>query len=991
MAKNLMGVGFNFTADSKGVQRSVDKARDSLGRFTKKGEEGFGDVTTKAEETCFKINNCLVKGLVAAGKAIYNFGKRAVGALADFGGGVLSAGLQLAKWLINPFGALKDVAGGIGGFFKDTFQGMGGLLETITTKGSNLTSDLERDVVTTGKSLREILANMGFTGKQLDSLISKGFAMGKALAVGPEEAAGALRAWTEAESELRALGLNSAEDVAKFTSAFHVNADLLRDNALQMRKEMKLSDEQINRIFGSTVKFGQASGNVQAALEGIPELLANMRKQASQTGQNLGAEKLADFAAQTNAVAAAVFQVTQKSEDAASIAKTLSGALVDADLSFNKMFTGVETELPEFHKELAISLGSVTEAFDIMRTGPAGFVQGMAQMVKEAKKNGEITDQQWQFLGHRIEKILGDQAGPALMNFFKNADTGALDMMSSVQLATADLGKLGKEVFRTGRSMQDEFNLVIERLEDNFRSLGRPAAREWLAQMQKELLPMGKQLKRLGEEDGLLGSVAKKMSELAIIGGQALVPKALRPTTMFMSTMLDQMGPAIEVLGKLGVNFTSLSGIISAAGLGLATFATRVMMTKGETESWGDAIGRVADEFSIGLADGIKEAGEFMLIASQQFKGFINSLFGGEEAKGEKTPLERAIARIRDAFNTEEWQETWANLKSGFMTLWDEVSAAFVELWRSDTVQGAVTSIKSTIISIFEEIPWEKIGALLWEGIKSGIVGGGGMAAEMLFGSDKTVTGEKKTSRRGFRLSESEEVRMPLMQDMTGGLGLAMGQGRRRQEAPMLNLFGGSAPKATLEAAQKAEEAFMSLGDAGTGAILSIEEEGNRVFGNSIHDVIQGDMDQAVEVFRSSSLQINEILSGLYFNMEQNMMGVLENVRLSTQDLVANLQDVLSMQTLMESTQATVATSVADLQRDAEIAKLTKDDAVHQPLWYVGSKGYERLFKQKMDQLITAIGALEVRTQQARQPATPARNGALPPPSRGRTVSGPGA
>jgi len=480
---------------------------------------------------------------------------------------------------------LKDIADGIG---------------NIATAGRNLTIGLEAEMQQLSVTTRATGANFGFTGKALSAFSGRAAGMAKSLNVDANTAALSLRAWTEAGDELRAMGFKSAQEVARFSAAFGVNADVLRNSGLRMRKEFGMTDEQINQVIGSFTMMGQISGDVTAAMNDMPKMMDLLRRRASMMGKSLDSKDLASYAASTAALASGFMQVGQSSDQARESAMQISETMIKAKETFKGMFAGTQTDIDQFHKALGISVGDIGVAFDTMTQGPDEFLAGLAGMVRDAKRVGKDID--FTLLHGQMESVFGPDQAATLVNFFRSADDATLDLMKSVKKTPADLGKLGKEAHRTGRTLADSFELAKDSFVMSFRAIARKEARVFVSDTGKEFSKFNDQLRGLVERGGPLAAVISKFSELHQLGVMALLPKTLRPMAAVLGEILKEVTPMAGVLGSLGFRFNMLLSplflIAAALAVAIGWFAKLRMEGKSTDEALAIIATTVKEKFT---------------------------------------------------------------------------------------------------------------------------------------------------------------------------------------------------------------------------------------------------------------------------------------------------------------------------------------------------------------------------------------------------------
>jgi phage-related protein len=440
----------------------------------------------------------------------------------------------------------------------------------IGSQGMNLTTSFEATMVASAKSARQMGANYGYVGKELSKFTSKAAGMSVALNIGAEEAAQALRGYTEATDEMGAIGIKSAKDLAKFSAAFGVNADVLRNSTLRMRKEFGMGDDQINQVIGSWTKMGQITGDVGGALNMMPQVMDQLRRRAAMMGKELDSKELAEYAASTAGLAAAFMQSGQSSEQAREAAMAMSEQMISSKENFKAMFAGASDDLDQFQQSLGIAFGDIGVSFEMMGQGPGEFIAGLAGMIAEAKKTGKDVGPALDMIRGQLAQTVGPDKAAELVNFFREGDVAAIEMMKNVTKAPADLGKLAKEGFRSGRTLAESFELTKDSFIASFRAIGRVHARAFVKDTRAEFKKFNQTLKAMVEKGGPMGQFVEKMSEMHQLGALALVPKTLRPMATVFGEMVGQMTPAITAMGAMGFRIKMLANpfvaLTAAAG-----------------------------------------------------------------------------------------------------------------------------------------------------------------------------------------------------------------------------------------------------------------------------------------------------------------------------------------------------------------------------------------------------------------------------------------
>ena len=449
------------------------------------------------------------------------------------------------------------------------------------TQGVNLTTAYEAHMQALGTSARALGANLGYTGNQLNRFTSRAAGLADGLNVSADVAAQAVDAFARGGEGLRLVGIRSAADATRFQAVFGGIGDL-SGTLHQLRTEFQLTDEQIQQVIGSTTAMGRATGNVSGAYQNLGSVLQMLRQQASLQGAELDNNELSSYARQVQALSAGFYQMTHNADEARQMASQVFQAQLGARDNFQQMFAGTSDELGTFLESLSIAQGDVNHAFEQMRQGPAEFVSGLTQMVRQAKRNGPITAEQFNFLARYIERAMPG-AGQAVVNFMRSSDDATLEVMSNVQNATADLGRMAREAHRTGRTLQEEFDRVQQIGVAAFRSIGRREAVELVRDTSAEFTRFNAHLRDIVKSGGPMAELVEKLSAVHQIGALALIPRTLRPMAVLFGHVTEQLVPMVTALGALGFRLSSLmnpyAALVAVGGYLLLNFFDLFMQT----------------------------------------------------------------------------------------------------------------------------------------------------------------------------------------------------------------------------------------------------------------------------------------------------------------------------------------------------------------------------------------------------------------------------
>lgn len=424
------GIAENLQTQLTDFQDEIDVGFDlgesldlDVGGGAEKAASGLADALDlggageKAQDEVGGLGNAVADMAGEAALGGTGFGRMANSVLGGAGkitGAMGWVGLALGP-VISGFGQAAESAGGMVDAVTGLPRRAGAAIHAIANEGINLTHSLEDEALALSVTSRQVGANMGYVGAELNQFVGRSTGMAMGLNIGADEAARAVRGATEAASELAAMGLESARDVARFSAGFGVNADLLRNAGLGMRNELGMTDDQIGQLTSSIVDMGQETGDVAGALNELPQVMALLRRRRA-----LGdtPEQLQQFASDTAAASRGMFQFTQDSDLVRSTSAELASQLTESRESFRNMFSGAEAELPQLMTELSIVSGGVDQAFESMTQGPGQFMESMGGIVQRVRDaNGDVSGT-LEFLRGRLQQVFGADQTATMVNFW---------------------------------------------------------------------------------------------------------------------------------------------------------------------------------------------------------------------------------------------------------------------------------------------------------------------------------------------------------------------------------------------------------------------------------------------------------------------------------------------------------------------------------------------------------------------------------------------
>lgn len=993
---NFLGLGVSFGAKDDGLITALGGIEARLAGI-QESLVGMGSVkgVGAAAEGIVEDAKSMESSVVDAAEGFKSFGADATDSLlgisdtasdveTDVGSGLFKTRSRLK---LTGFGfiSLGAIVSGLTAPIRGVSKLMGGLARAFSPAafdaglkqlqdGMNLMNSMESELFSTGISARQMGAQFGYTGAELDKFESRAASMAYSLDVGVETAARAIRGFTEAESEMRAVGITSAQDLARFSESFGVNADTLRNNLMAMRRAGGLSDEQIAQVTSSMVQMGQQTGDVTGALEQLPETMEMIRDQAALMGPDfkLSSQQIADFAVSTQSVAAGFFSVFQDSDKARASASTISKALIESQSGFQNMLAGTADSLDTFRQEMNI-LGLESDAsFNALKKGPQGFLEGMSQMYASLKKTGNLTESRANFIRGRLEAALGGEAANEMMTFFASADASALKLMGTVSNASENLGKLGKEAHKASFNLSDRFERALAAANTQLRSLTRKDTRQFVRGLGKDVRGIGKSLRAAGKEGGPLSGALKIISSADQLGGLAFVPKQLRATAVVA-------GEASGALMKTWESFKAGGGAIGLVRNGIALFVTDMIASRKEGETWEKSFNKTANKFADIYAPMIEDAGNFVEKWVAEFaKIDWENIFSGD------ADPESAMGKIQEAFKSIDWKAIWDNISKGFSALWDQLKPYVVKFM--DWAAGHLENF------------WDEHGDVIRKAFWGGIISMFSLAALMpiLWGALTAV---------------GSAIASALIPWVTGAFASVGAAILGAFTAPVWAIIGIIAAVVAAAAAiwyAFGDEIKIFANDLWNSVTYVFEKIGGffgDLFGGEVTQIFKDLANSISWVFDEITSYADTLLGGAFGKVWDFFTGGEDDADKIAEGLSKTTEAAKSLDKEFgklnqherdlgrRRTQFAYASADPRIeqQRQKQLAGMSEElRAIHDPMWWSGAGGYRELFDRRMTQLIAASTNKANSTSPTAPPSGSRRMTGRKPPSNVTTAPGSG-
>ena len=548
------------------------------------------------------------------------------------------------------------------GQLKERFQGAYGNLKELTT-GGTLTTGLEGQIVSLNKDLRKMGVNAGLSGKKLSDFKSKSMGMSLGMKISAEEAGDAVKGWMGASSELKAVGIDSAQTLAKFANVSGMSASETVSYLKDLRKEFQFTDEDLKTVTQASMAMGQATGDVSGAMKDQAKTLELLRQKARGFGQELPTKELAKFAAGNAKLATMFYSVSGNADEAREAANSFSTTVLKARTDWLGSFAGMGGGFEGMFQEVGMSVGDIGVAMDSMKQGPEEFMQTMAKMVQSAKKNGKDIARPLAFMQAHMDKAFDPATSAKMTALFRNATDESLASMAATDKATDSLGEYAKKGFTAGWTLDESFTRAKETLDMSFRSIGRSAATNLVKNSGKSFKEFSNDLKGMAAKGGPIGTVITKFSEMSSIGALALLPEKLRPMGALFGTMSEKMGPVISQLGSaaslagnLGVNLGTLGKIFSIKGMlltGALAFGTYLYTLSDSGTGAAKVLAKISDTAATlfeTVSTAFEKVPEILDSADKLLGQFFNGLEKGASSGEVKSRWVGIVTRLAKGF-----------------------------------------------------------------------------------------------------------------------------------------------------------------------------------------------------------------------------------------------------------------------------------------------------------------------------------------------------
>lgn len=673
-------------------------------------------------------------------------------------GGTLAKVASTAGVAGLALGALANTK--IGGKVMD----LGHAITGVATAGQEFTTSYEAAAQQHSVSTRRMIAQTGIFGKELNKANAEAAGMAHGMGFSDEVAAHAVATLKQFNPELKALGINSALSAARVEEGLGVS---IRDVAFQMHRlkdGMKLTDKEMEEVAKSMTATGESIHDVGAPFKHMTELmdLAQQRSNLVATGLSSigGKESMKSM----NRAVQSLYTLTGDSKGAQQAALGLEATMIKSMRSFGDMFAGTSNDLDNFLINTSVVTGDVKQAFKAASQGPDAFIKSFGGVIANLKKSGKSGTEILNFFQGQMKEA-GIEGLDVIVTALANADEAKLETMKATKDVGKSLDAMGKDAWRSTKTMQDAFDMMMGSAKSRFRAIGREASQTFIKDTGKAFATFNAAAEKAVKEGSGLGMLYTKMSEMSQLGAVSLLPKALRPMVGVFGEMFKTLAPSVAAFATLASALGALLGPLLIIVAVLGTLGYLMMKNKTKTNTWTDAfvlaIGDIKKymmqawdwlkakfgEAKVWIAAKIQEWGPIVKQAIKDalqrakdfdWKGFFKDFFGGvaaaiKMATKQYTAAGNLYAEILTPGASDEGsimsmmkdvaKAMWEGIKEGFKSI--EWGPLFANL--ADSVLKSRQQVMDAIVNLFDSATKGadmegSIGPGMWEALKGVLV-----------------------------------------------------------------------------------------------------------------------------------------------------------------------------------------------------------------------------------------------------------------------------
>lgn len=611
-------------------------------------------------------------------------------------------------------------------------QNVGNAIQHMVSDGGQLTTSLEAQAAAYNKTARTIATSMSGSAADVRRYTSQMTGMAIGLNVDVTAVGQAFAAVQRTTGDVAQLGFRDMQSLVKATQVVGVSADDLVGMMQNLQVSWGMSTEGAKGLLDEVTAIGQSMGFGVGAVQNMQRTVAAMDESFAQFAQN-APEQTRRLILSTTALQGAFVRMGMGEEAAGTAATDLLKKLTSERAGFERMFTGLESELPALSQQFGITTGDISQAFSLLREDPLQFAISMRQMTKRVEESGGDAS----FFMTRMSQVMSDHLGPSFAWLAKGAIDPAMGSLEQLAAQIAGPGgiagsggafdKMVRNGFSTGRTLQETMDLMRENFVLRLRSMNKEAVQKFVRNTGTAFRDWGDKITALAKEDGPLGALARKMILVQQVGAKGLLPTALQPMAEVFGQLLQMAGPFVGMLGVMGVRFGFLASPLGLVLGGIGGLAVAMRTLTSHNVEADEAVVRLRNNLSTEeKALRRLRKGTSTYIAQEQKVEGIRRQIEEARSKAREGAASQAREQIRGFFKSIKEkipvivgvvstavQEIWTMLKEFFREVdWGEVLQSVVSLGKA---------VWNFLSDVFGSIDWGKVFSTIGKGIKAAL------------------------------------------------------------------------------------------------------------------------------------------------------------------------------------------------------------------------------------------------------------------------------
>jgi hypothetical protein len=469
-------------------------------------------------------------------------------------------------------------------------------VSSLTGDTGNLSNSLESMAVANAKAAAPFVAAMNLSADAARKMTGRISGMAIGMNVGAESVA---KVYTEfnrmtpaAKETAKALGMTE-KDFVKFTETTGVSVSDLNASITDLTGSWNMAPKSVAKFLNSMTELGKKTGLGMTPIAGMKENLQALDDTFEKLppGMQRTGDEITALMESSVRLAGAFAAQGASQEDAMKMGADTAKMFAEQSTQIERLMkTGFGADSIEAASPLIKYLTGLGIGFDeakgIIDTGSRDTVKGV-QAMQAAFTKYNVTGAQQQAMLSGLSESMGESVkGLGYLASGGDAATAKLKEMSDVTVTGKDtLKAYGDQAFRSGRTLQDSYNLAKDAFDTQIRSISRADVQGLIGSKMGAFREVGKEIKAMASEDGPMGMLVRGMSTFKQMGmggvflqvGKAMgmnVQAAQKMSVKFglvFDTLQDlgkELGPVMNLLGQFGPMGIAAGGIAGFFMLG---------------------------------------------------------------------------------------------------------------------------------------------------------------------------------------------------------------------------------------------------------------------------------------------------------------------------------------------------------------------------------------------------------------------------------------